>query len=364
MSVINQMLRDLDRQQTGPIGPLHERIAPVPESRPRRWPWLVLVLVGILAGMWFWPAPPAAPVGAVSAEQPPPKEPAPNLAPVEPATVVASATPAPAMPVASVPSAQASRAPVAARHEPAAEPAPARVAAPTAAPETPADAPDRELAQADASSVREEPARAEPTPAPMVLHKTPSRAPAVSAESAYQEGLEALNGGRNDTAEAAWSRALTLDPEHAGARAALATLALQAGRYDAVLALVEPALAKVPTDPTWRLLKARALIGQNQPEAAWRLLVGSPPALGEDREYHAVLAALDQQLGHAEAAVERYRALAAAAPTEATYWLGLGLALDASGRGHEAVAAYRRALDLNQLGGAARAHAERRVAGG
>lgn len=106
---------------------------------------------------------------------------------------------------------------------------------------------------------------------------------------------------------------------------------------------------------------ARAALAQHQPERAYELLRDNPPALANARDYHAVLAAVEQQLAHYADASLRYQQLLMLDQNQASWWLGLALSLEGQQRGAEAFAAYRRAIALNSLPEAARQYAAMRM---
>lgn len=107
---------------------------------------------------------------------------------------------------------------------------------------------------------------------------------------------------------------------------------------------------------------ARSALTQNQPQRAYELLRDTPPPLAGNTDYHAVLAAIEQQLGHFADASSRYQQLLIVDQNQASWWLGLALSLDGQQRNTEALAAYRRAIALNTLPAAARDYAAARIA--
>lgn len=107
---------------------------------------------------------------------------------------------------------------------------------------------------------------------------------------------------------------------------------------------------------------ARAALAQNQPERAYELLRDSPPALASNGDYHAVLAAIEQQTGRYADASVRYQQLLMLDQNQASWWLGLALSLDGQRRNNDALAAYQRAVALNALPDAARQYALARIA--
>lgn len=113
---------------------------------------------------------------------------------------------------------------------------------------------------------------------------------------------------------------------------------------------------------TERYQLARNALAQNQPQRAYELLKDNPPALASNTDYHAVLAAVEQQLKHFADASLRYQQLLIVDQTQSSWWLGLALSLEGQHRNADALAAYRRAISLNSLPDAAREYAITRIA--
>lgn len=366
MSVVNRMLQDLDRQARRQAS-LASVASAVP-TRPSRWPQglLLMLAVAVAAALvWHWPV---ASIATPAATRP---------APVTPAPVQQQPAPALITPALITP-AQAEAPPPA---EPAAsKPVPTPLPAPLPNPEALVAAEAAEDARLvpvfpvlppygvalEAAATPESVALASsesPAAGPALVQKTPSHTPTSRAEAYYQQALAALDAEQNAEVEQALQQALALDPGHAAARQLWTSEALAAGKPEEAARRLAPALQSAATDPAWRLLAARITLAQGKPEQAYQQLSAHAPAVHEALDYHATLAALEQQLGHAGQAAERYDALLRLRPEEAGWWLGLGLALDAQQQTAAARQAYRRAVALKQLSGAALAHAERRAAG-
>lgn len=107
---------------------------------------------------------------------------------------------------------------------------------------------------------------------------------------------------------------------------------------------------------------ARAALAQNQPQRAYELLRDNPPPVASATDYHAVLAAVEQQLGHYADASLRYQQLLTLDQNQASWWLGFALSLEGEHRNRDALAAYQRAAQLNSLPDAARQYADTRIA--
>ncbi|MBM3391852.1 MAG: tetratricopeptide repeat protein [Betaproteobacteria bacterium] len=367
MSLINRMLQDLEaRRAADPGDMLSKDVRPLPATREASWLRPVALLaVGaavVMGGfmLWTemqeWPAPPpsvpvakpivAAPVAPPPAPvpvQPVPAEAAPLQPVAVPAAAPASAPPAtPAVPVAPTPA-------EAAKAMPSAKPAPA--VAP-AAPKAEAPVEERELKVATSISLPREaqqesatarPTRKEPA-APAVIEKKVRNVPAKErAESEYRKALGLLNQGRQQDALAGFVTALQTDPAHVYARVAAANLLAEQQRSADALALLEEGLGVLPGQPQLAMRMARLQIERGDLRGAADTLQAARGGGSGNAEYHALHAAVLQRLTFHKEAVTEYQAALRLAPQAGVWWMGLGISLEADGRGAEAREAYQRA---------------------
>ncbi|THG76837.1 tetratricopeptide repeat protein, partial [Pseudomonas sp. A-1] len=120
-------------------------------------------------------------------------------------------------------------------------------------------------------------------------------------------------------------------------------------------------LARFPADGELRVLLARAQLQAGDSAAAAATLAGRLPPLAEDPAYHALLAATYQQTGQWRESARLYRNLVLLRPAQASWQLGLGIALEQLGERAEAARHYRQALQGQGLDDASRRYARERV---
>ena len=355
MSLINQMLRDLEERKDGQT--VMPDVSVLKPARPagglalgrrlRSLPPILWVgaggLLGIAAILWGSGllSPPAVP------EAPAPR-PA-GVAAVSPATPAAAPVlqvPAnqPAAPLpANLPAATTPR-PVVAKPVPSAPWREPGVSAPTIAPATRRQISPEQLPGAvtvAAPTVRPVPAEVAP-PAPVT--------PYGQADAAYRQGRRAYLDGRSDAATAALHRALQLYPGHLPARELLAGQYAAAGRSDEAVSLLQEGLAIAPDYAPFRKWTARLLLAEGDAAGAVRALLGGGlPAVAVDPELHQLLAGAYRQLGENFLAAQTWRNLLVYDPQRAAYWAGLGDVLVADGQPGEARKAYQKALALGGL---------------
>lgn len=341
MSVINQMLRELDaRGATLSASPAASTGTVRANRRPAG---LILGGLGLLAAgtaVIFW------------------------MLPLTPKAVEASAAPviarqeAAATPVATVPAQVAP----AIQAEPVMQGAPPAVIAPP--PDEPAIAAQvqaqvampREVMQAQA----ERPLTAAPKPSiavqsavppvrqaePAVVKKMTELSPDADAQQHYDDAQALRRAGKLDAAIGKYRQALERNPGMTNARTQLARLLQESGQADAALSLLKTGFEQRADDglaiATGRLL---ADLGQRDEALAWlaRGQAGLRPA------DHALTGALLSQAQRHEEASRAYQRALAADPNRGGWLLGLGLALEAQGRVEEARMAYRSALERGQF---------------
>ena len=110
-----------------------------------------------------------------------------------------------------------------------------------------------------------------------------------------------------------------------------------------------------------REAKAHALVSVNQQEQAIQLLNNNLPEMKSNLSYHGLRAGLLQQAGRYEEALQVYALLVEASPARGDWWIGLGIALDQTGRVEPAVRAYRQALTDTALSQSLTQYARQRV---
>ncbi|MHB1186778.1 tetratricopeptide repeat protein [Thiobacillus sp.] len=331
MSVINQMLRELDAR-----GNMSAELpmAPIRPSGVKRHPaWLALGGAGLAAAgatAIYWMLP-AAPTNA------------PQNGPVIPrqetkAVNTPSAATAPAIPSAPQPAVAATEpSPVAFQQPqgrvPARETARGLAERPLPAPPGPS-APFLSL---DQGTLQAEPA---------VVKKMTALSPEAEAQQHYDDAQVLRRAGKFDAAIGKYRQALERNQGMTGARIQLARLLQEKGQVDAALSLLQAGYEQRADDglaiATGRLL---ADLGQREAALDWlqRGQAGLRPA------DHALTGALLSQAHRQEEASRAYQRALAADPGQGGWLLGLGLTLEAQGRLDEARTAYRNALERGQF---------------
>ncbi len=362
MSLINQMLQDLDQRQAGDV----QRVLPneVRSLPPRRrssiLPWVIAggsVALSAAVAMYFY-LPSSSQSGAVqvaAAAVPPPGIPldAPQVVPAS-AVVAPQAVPSPApaaaepMPlrlseVLSVPQPRQSSAPQENRSAPLAKESPVVAPAPVTVPQ-PVPA---KVASGVAASIA---SKGEARDGAVHIEKTPLQpTPQERAESEYRRGAALLGQGQLKSGMDALRSCLKVDGTHAAARQLLLKALLEQRSYDEARELLAEAVQLQPGRYQWAMTLARLQIEKGDAAGAWQSLQASMGAGANNADYQGLAGNVLQRLGNGKEAAEHYRAALRLSPNDGRWWIGLGLALESQGNGAEARTAFQTARASGSL---------------
>jgi MSHA biogenesis protein MshN len=345
MSIINQMLRDLDARGTAPA---EHAAANHHVPAQRRGPGarlvaflLVLVSAGGLAGYFV--------VSGALNKAPPPSVVA--MAQPEAVPVVPMAVPEPA-PVMLAPPVQAAvhATPELSLVESVAKPGsvvaglkppvarPAQMARLPVAPKPIVQEVRSTSAFVLAPALALSPMMAEPS----VVKKSAEPTPETEAQQHYDDAQALRRAGKAEAAIEKYRLALERNPGMRSARTQLARLLQDSGQPDAALFLLKAGYEQKPDDGL-AIAAGRLLADQGRREEALSWLERGRDGLRPAD--HALMGALLSQTLRYEAAVKSYQRALATDPNQGGWLLGLGLALEAMGRIEDAHVVYRNALE-------------------
>lgn len=382
MSVINQMLKDLEQRQPGSEGAA-VYVAPV---RQQGWWMLVLTLLCTLAlailgwRTWiYWQQSQrtAQPTVQLTTQLAPASQAQPAssatevvAASTEPQGAASGAVALDAVPVAAMArvSSPAGGAEGASATEAFADEAPASETLAETQPEdevTPSDEelqPDlyAELA-AEQEAAPQEVAAPPRKPGVLKIETVDLSEPELAA-LAERKATTAMAKGQMREAQDNYYQVLVHDPHNQGAREQLAGLLYGEGRLTEASQVLEEGLRLDPEQADLRLLLARVAIGGGDRQKALDWLTGYQPDLAANLDYYATWAGLAQELGQPARASELYVKLLRQQPDQGRWWLGLGVAEDGQGHRQRALDAYRNAQLHGNLGEASTRWLEQRIA--
>jgi MSHA biogenesis protein MshN len=182
------------------------------------------------------------------------------------------------------------------------------------------------------------------------------------AKQKLKRAEQALANNDISQAEHLFEDVLLVMPEHNSARKQLAALWFGRQAYSDALNLLSQGIRLSPNDSEFRVMKARVYLQQNQARQAFNTL-NYMPRVNEviDVEYQSIRATTAQQLNEFTFAVEAYQVLVSIEPSAARWWLGLAVALDSNSKFEQATNAYQTALNKTGLSGSAEKFARQRI---
>ena len=176
-------------------------------------------------------------------------------------------------------------------------------------------------------------------PSGIVLQRTP-------AEHTYRQAAAAAAAGNDQTAIEQLNKLLEEQADHLQAIQLLASLYIRQRQLAEAEALLEQALLRQPLHTPFARLLARLLITDQRHSAAIMRLESALPGAANDADYQALLAGLYQRTGRSADAVQHYAAALQLDAEQGEWWLGLGLSQQQLGNREAALGAYRRALQF------------------
>lgn len=351
MSLINQMLKDIDKregeqQQAG-------RSTSRYETGKRVWPaWLFMLfgvvstVVVLLLVLWFWRninTPATVAVEAVTT----------------PVVEIVNVQPQPQPQ--NVPQPSQARPPMAETiAKPVAVPVVEAVAQPKPAP-TPVPKPATVTTQVAAEPVVTPAPVVEPEPVGEMTMQRSNTPPKVLAERRFQQAMSDLQGGRTQQGAQRLQEALLMAPDYHEARQQLAVYYFSYGFLTDALAVLEQGLDEFPGETSLILVQARILERAGEPAMALNALRNVANNLPTNADLLVLRGALASELEDYQVASETYQVLTNWRPREGRWWLGLALAQEQLQLTEQALHSFRRALDDASIGTATREFIHQRV---
>jgi MSHA biogenesis protein MshN len=352
MSVINQMLRDLDArdasaQERAGLPPRLRSLPPTAKARNAQWRTLLLgmgigaVVAGGAVGLLMEgrQATESVPVIVAAPTVAPPPQLQPPPQPIEDGAMKLSTLIAPTADTApsSLPSLKsapaAPKAPMPSKPHASVEPttSPKPVAAMREAKQQPA------------------PVASETTVEAQIDKRSKGGAGREMAEAEYRKGMQAVK--RGEPSVTLFQRAIEFDPTHARARQALLSVLVSSKQWTEARQVAEQGLELDPAQSGWAVILARLQFEQGEAAAATATLERYAAHARNDADFQGLFAYLLQKQQRPVEAAERFKAALSLRPNEGRWWFGLGVALESAGHGGEAKEAYARAREVGNLPG-------------
>lgn len=140
-----------------------------------------------------------------------------------------------------------------------------------------------------------------------------------------------------------------------------AKLLMRQGDAYSALELIDGGLEIAPNHAGYKKVKARILMAAGEIEAATDLLMRRAPPIGEDIEYHDILATAQLANRDYEGALISYTSLVQQDRSQGKWWYGFAASQDSLGNGSAARQAYSQAIQLSNLSPSLRARSQERL---
>ena len=370
MSLINKMLRDLDKRhagqgaETAPAGGLSRHMRPVPQrTLASDFFWRTMAMMMLFAVGWVawlvWQLTPPHPIVTDLAYQSPRAK---SAAPADVASPRSDSAREPQEPAAQPPAAPIpAPAPAAAQATPPQRTDKVNVDMLRLATELTTPIPKRSSRASSSRSGARAPAGAakavaaqpalagDPAAAPGQIDRRSNTSSRNRAESEFRRAVNLVNQGRIAEGMDGFRRALEIDPGHEAARQTLVALLLETKRVDEAAASLQEGLALNARNTGFAMLLARILVESNDIPAALIVLQRHAAPADRNPDFHAFAAALYQRLDRHQEAIEQYQTALGLAPSAGVWWLGLGISFQAVGRPKDALEAFTRAKSAGNL---------------
>ncbi len=183
------------------------------------------------------------------------------------------------------------------------------------------------------------------------------------SDAEFRRAVGLMKQGRIEEAKEGLRSALRLDPTHTTVRQTLAALLVEAGQINEAESVLREGMQLNPVDPRLAMTLARVQVSQGSLEEALATL-GQAEAQGAgSADYQAFLGTVLQRLSRHEEAISRYLAALRLSPSSGVWLMGLGISLQAEGHLAEAREAFRRARDAEDLSPELLAFVDQRLRG-
>ena len=184
-------------------------------------------------------------------------------------------------------------------------------------------------------------------PKPRLSISRTQLSPQALAEKKITEAEQSMEVNELGKAESLFEEVLLLLPNHETARKQLAALWYGKKAYQDAINLLSQGIALAPRAEEMRLMSARIYFEQGQAQRALDIL--NPVNNSQSIELQALLANVAAQLNDHKSASSAYQKLLTLEPSVGRWWLGLAVSLDSQGQFKQASNAYSQAIATGNL---------------
>lgn len=187
--------------------------------------------------------------------------------------------------------------------------------------------------------------------------------PAQQADAEFRKAIALMQQGRIADAITGYEAALRLDTSHDTARQALVALLLEEKRSTDAERVLQERLQYNPEHTGFAMLLARFQVERDALEQAVATLEKSLPHAGAQADYQAFFAALLQRQNRHKEAAAHYQTALQLMPNRGIWLMGYGISLQAMQRNDDARESFNRALDSKTLSPELQAFVQQKLKG-
>lgn len=180
---------------------------------------------------------------------------------------------------------------------------------------------------------------------------TPTKTVSTTQQSdnLYRQSVTFLQQGRIAEAQNALYKSLEANTRNLKARQSLLGLLVESQHGEEAKQLLKDGLKLSPEQSNFSMALSRLQVESGDSKAARDTLEAGLSYVGEDADYHAFYAALLQRDEQHVAAIQHYLTALQTNPAMPIWLIGIGISLQAQSKLDDATAAFQRALDTGQL---------------
>lgn len=171
----------------------------------------------------------------------------------------------------------------------------------------------------------------------------------LASSEQYQQAVNFAKQGQVGKAVPMLENLVKKFPEYSAARHILAVLLFEQGKKFQAQQILQIGLQQQPFYLPYIELQARILVSEGKITQALNLLQKAAPSLEANPDYHAFIAALYQRQGQWALAMNLYEQILTLQPSNAVWWMGLGITFENLGKRSQALEAYARAESGDNL---------------
>lgn len=206
--------------------------------------------------------------------------------------------------------------------------------------------PPQKMSSKEETEVSVSPMPANETEVAAKIEKTDRGEP---GSETLRKAIQLYRQGRTSDAISRLQQGLREMPRQTALRQVLLSIYIEQGQLDDALVLLKDGLGLLPERADWAMTAARIQVERGRPADAWETLQRHQASAGRNADYQGFAAVLLQHLKKPREAAQYYRAALRLRPQEARWWYALGSVLEADGQSAEARDAWLRAQAIGGL---------------